>query len=148
MADVTASPVVVGVDGSTSSLEAVEWAGNYAATTGTPVKLVAAWDWPNSYGWPVPVPDSYSPSADADRVLAAASARLLEHHPSLSVTTVTVQGHPAHVLVDASKEAALLVVGCRGHSQLAGIFIGSVSEHCAARAHCPVVVVRGVHTAA
>lgn len=136
----TTSPVVVGVDGSTPSLAALDWAGDYAATTGTAVKVMAAWDWPNSYGWAVPVPDGYNPSADAERVLSIATSRLLERHPGLSVEAEAVQGHPAQMLVEASRTASLLVVGSRGHGQFAGMIIGSVSEHCAAQAHCPVLV--------
>jgi nucleotide-binding universal stress UspA family protein len=53
-----------------------------------------------------------------------------------------VEGHPAPVLVEASKAADLLVVGNRGHGEFVGMVIGSVSEHCAANAHCPVLVHR------
>lgn len=133
-------PVVVGVDGSPSSLAAIDWAGDYAAATGAPVKLVAVWDWPNSYGWAVPIPDDYDPSADAARVLDQSTERLLERHPALSVQSAVLQGHPAQQLVEASETAMLLVVGSRGHGQFAGMLIGSVSEHCAAHARCPVLV--------
>lgn len=143
MADVTALPVIVGVDGSASSLEAVDWAGDYADAVGAPIELVAAWDWPNSYGWPVLVPDGYSPLGDADHALAISSERLLGRHPSLHVTAETCQGYAARVLVDKSTSAALLVVGSRGHGQFTGMMIGSVSEQCVSHAHCPVVVIRG-----
>lgn len=137
--------VVVGVDGSPSSLEAIDWVGDYAAATNAPVELVAVWDWPNSYGWAIPLPEGYNPSADAERVLSESSARLLAGHPGLSVTTKAVEGHPAQVLVALSNGARLLVVGSRGHGQFAGMVIGSVSEHCAAQAHCPVLVFHRSH---
>ena len=54
------------------------------------------------------------------------------------------RGHPAEVLVAAAQGADLLVVGSRGHVALPGRLLGSVSEHVAARASCPVVVVRHV----
>ncbi|MDA8317745.1 MAG: universal stress protein [Actinomycetota bacterium] len=142
MADEVASRVIVGVDGSTSSLGAVGWAGDYAAATGAPITLVAAWEWPTSYGWSIPMPVDYNPSGDAQRILDDAAATLRERHPSLSVETQAVEGPPAQVLVDASETAALLVVGCRGHGQLTGMIIGSVSERCVAHAHCPVLVYR------
>ena len=142
MADEVASRVIVGVDGSTSSLGAVGWAGDYAAATGVPITLVAAWEWPTSYGWSIPMPADYDPAADAQRILDDAAARLRERHPSLAVETRPVEGPPAQVLVDASETAALLVVGCRGHGQLTGMIIGSVSERCVAHAHCPVLVYR------
>ena len=54
-----------------------------------------------------------------------------------------VYGHPAVVLVDASRTADLLVVGNRGHGAFTGMLTGSVSMHCVNNANCPVVVVRG-----
>ncbi len=137
--------VVVGVDGSASSLEAIDWVGEYAAVMNAPVELVAVWEWPNSYGWAIPLPDGYNPSADAERVLSESAARLLERHPGLSVTTKALEGHPAQVLVAVSDGAGLLVLGSRGHGQFAGMVIGSVSEHCAAQAHCPVLVFHRSH---
>jgi len=53
-----------------------------------------------------------------------------------------IDGHPAPVLVEASKGAELLVVGSRGHGEFVGMLIGSVSEYCAAHALCPVLVHR------
>jgi nucleotide-binding universal stress UspA family protein len=132
--------IVVGVDGSTSSIEAIDWAAAYAELTDARIALVAAWDWPSSYGWAIPLPDGYNPSADAERVLADAAARVVERHPGLKVATQALQGHPGQVLVKASEQATLLVIGSRGHGEFAGMLIGSVSEFCAARAHCPVVV--------
>jgi nucleotide-binding universal stress UspA family protein len=53
-----------------------------------------------------------------------------------------IEGNPAGALIDAAKGAQLLVVGCRGHNTLAGLLLGSVSQHCVQHAPCPVVVVR------
>ena len=53
-----------------------------------------------------------------------------------------MSGHPAPILVEASKGADLLVVGSRGHGEFVGMLIGSVSEYCATNAHCPVLVHR------
>lgn len=145
MGDNASSRVVVGLDGSAPSLDALDWAGSFAASTGAPIELVAAWSWPSSYGWAVPLPEGYSPAADAERVLSEGRARLLERHPGLPVTTVALEGHPAQVLVELSDGAALLVVGSRGHGQFAGMVMGSVSEHCAAHAHCPVLVFHRTH---
>jgi nucleotide-binding universal stress UspA family protein len=52
-------------------------------------------------------------------------------------------GHPAQVLIEASREADLLVVGSHGHGAFTGMVLGSVSIHCVTSAFCPVVVVRG-----
>ena len=61
---------------------------------------------------------------------------------SAAVTTEVVPGHAGAVLVEASRRAALLVVGSRGRGRLAEALLGSVSEHCVRHAACPVVVVR------
>jgi nucleotide-binding universal stress UspA family protein len=139
------SRVVVGLDGSAPSLDALDWAGSFAESAGARIELVTAWSWPSSYGWAVPLPEGYSPASDAERVLSEARVRLLERHPGLEVTTAALEGHPAQVLVERSDGAALLVVGSRGHGQFAGMVIGSVSEHCAAHAHCPVLVFHRPH---
>ena len=60
----------------------------------------------------------------------------------MTVTRHLVSGHPAPVLIEASRHAALLVVGRSGHGGFAGMVIGSVSQHCVSHAACPVVVVR------
>ncbi len=52
------------------------------------------------------------------------------------------EGQAALVLIERSHHADLLVVGCRGHGEFSGMLIGSVSQHCAAHAHCPVLVYR------
>ena len=54
-----------------------------------------------------------------------------------------IEGYPGPALVDAPPVGAdLLVVGSRGHSELADILLGSVGMHCATHAHCPVLVYR------
>jgi nucleotide-binding universal stress UspA family protein len=55
---------------------------------------------------------------------------------------VIVNGHPSDVLVRHSRHADLLVLGSRGHTQVAGMLLGSTSDHCTRHASCPVMVVR------
>ena len=62
----------------------------------------------------------------------------------MSIDPRVVNGHPAPILVEASKGADLLVVGSRGHGEFVGMLIGSVSEYCATNAHCPVLVHRAI----
>lgn len=138
--------IVVGVDGSAPSLEALTWAAAQADATGAVLEAVTAWQWPTGYGWPLPFPEGFDPSADAERALEAALAPVRAGRPTLEIATRVVEGHPAEVLVDASRGATLLVVGNRGHGAFAGMLLGSVSEHCAAHAHCPVVVTRSQPT--
>jgi nucleotide-binding universal stress UspA family protein len=134
--------IVVGVDGSKCSLAALEWAGRQAELTGLPLQLVTAWHWPTAYGAPIVVPTDFSPVVSAEMVLEAAAKVVREAHPDVEISTDVNEGHPASVLVKASEGAALLVVGSRGHGEFVGMLLGSVSEHCVAHAHCPVLILR------
>jgi nucleotide-binding universal stress UspA family protein len=58
------------------------------------------------------------------------------------VQPLVKQGNPAHVLIEQSSDVDLLVVGTRGHGGFAGLILGSVSQHVAAYAKCPVAVIR------
>jgi nucleotide-binding universal stress UspA family protein len=134
--------IVVGVDGSPSSLDALSWASRQAHLTGTTLEIVMTWQWPSSYGWVAPIPDDFDPEEDLRRSLEAAAASARATYPDLSIDPLLVSGHPAPILVEASKGADLLVVGSRGHGEFVGMLLGSVSEHCAMNAHCPVLVHR------
>ena len=75
-------------------------------------------------------------------ILSKAADDLHAKYPDIDISFRVVQGHPAPILVEASKGADLLVVGSRGHGEFVGMLIGSVSEYCAADAQCPVLVHR------
>jgi nucleotide-binding universal stress UspA family protein len=137
-----AGRVVVGLDGSPASLDALDWAARQADLTGSSLEVVMTWRWPSSYGWAVPVPDDFDPEEDVRAALESSIARVRAAYPDLAIDPRVVSGHPAPVLVEASKGADLLVVGSRGHGEFVGMLIGSVSEYCATNAHCPVVVHR------
>jgi len=134
--------IVVGIDGSPSSLDALAWAARQADLTGSSLEIVMTWEWPSSYGWAVPVPTDFDPEEDVRRSLEAAVERVRAEYPDLSIDPRVVSGHPAPILVEASKGADLLVVGSRGHGEFVGMLIGSVSEYCATNARCPVLVHR------
>ena len=134
--------IVAGIDGSPSSLDALAWAARQAALTGGRLQVVMAWDWPSSPGWSVPVPDDYHPEGDVQLDVEAAVASVHREHPDLPVDSKVVEGHPAPILVEASRGADLLVVGSRGDGAFVGMLLGSVSEYCVTHAHCPVVVHR------
>ena len=135
--------VVVGIDGSACSAEALSWATEYVELTDAVLEAITTWEWPHTYGVALVVPLGYDPEADARRVLDETLRSVRDLHPDIRIAPVVVQGHPAPALVEASREADLLVVGSRGHGEFAGMLLGSVSEHCVTNAHCPVVVVRG-----
>jgi len=137
--------VVVGVDGSAESVAALRWAARYATATGAPVRAMLAWHYPGAAGGP---PIEKAPKAVHDQTdaqmhetLDAAIAKAGQE--AAGVEKVTAYGHPAQVLIEASKEAGLLVVGRHGHGAFTGMLLGSVSIHCVTGAHCPVVVIRG-----
>jgi nucleotide-binding universal stress UspA family protein len=135
-------PIVVGVDGSPSSLAALDWAARQGELTGSSLELVMAWEWPTTYGAPFMFATDWNPAQDAAKVLDSAVATVRAAHPGVDIHSTVVEGHPAVALVAASKGAQLLVVGSRGHGEFAGMLLGSVSEHCVTNANCPVLVLR------
>lgn len=134
--------IVVGVDGSQPSLNALEWAARQAEFTGATLEAVTTWEWPSSYGWTPPWPEDWNPGTDAQKVLDEALERVRRSHPSIAVNPRVAEGHAAPILIDASRGADLLALGSRGHGEFAGMLLGSVSEHCVTNAHCPVLVMR------
>ncbi len=112
--------VVVGVDGSEASADALRWAVRYARMTGATVRAVTVWHYPASFGW---APTTAIPEMDLEGDARQALKETLEQ-------------------VVGAEDADLLVVGSRGHGAFAGMLLGSVSEHCVHHATCPVVVIR------
>jgi nucleotide-binding universal stress UspA family protein len=135
--EINAPLIVVGVDGSTGSQEALRWAIAQAEVSGAAVEAIMAWHLPEAYAL---TPRDYE--ADARVELQSAIEKTLDPGRRSSVTARVVPGRPGHVLVDASNHAQLLVVGRHGHGYLLGKLIGSTSEYCVHHAVCPVVVVR------
>ncbi|MEU8233204.1 universal stress protein [Actinoplanes sp. NPDC048967] len=142
-AEVRDTDIVVGVDGSPSSKAALRWALGQARRTGGRVQAVTSWEFPAYYGMGAVFPyEDFA--ATAGKILSEAVQEALgAGELDVPVLETVVAGHPAQVLIDLSAHAALLVVGSRGHGAFTGTLLGSVSQHCAQHAHCPVVVVRG-----
>ncbi|MET9101777.1 universal stress protein [Streptomyces antibioticus] len=137
-------PLVVGVDGSASSLRAVDWAVDEAARHGLPLRLVHASRW-ERYERALPSFTTGLPAGDATaRTVAAACARRAElRNPEVKVSEEVLPDDAVSALLRAAPESFALVVGDRGRGELAALLLGSVSLAVAARAVCPVVVVRG-----
>ncbi len=133
--------IVVGVDGASSSMAAAEWAANQAQLLGATLEALMTWEWTATYGWSPGDPE-YDPRHDCEVVMEGALEPIRGRHPGVRIKAIVEEGHPAHHLVEASDRADLLVVGSRGDGELAGMLLGSVTEHCVADAHCPVVVLR------
>ena len=138
----TVGRIVVGMDGSPASVAALEWAAGMAGSTGALVEVIGTWEWPTGYGAAVMIPTDYDPAADTGQLVREAILSARQHHPDVGFVPLVVEGHPTTVLVDASRGAELLALGSRGHGEVGGLLLGSVTEHCAARAQCPVLVVR------
>lgn len=135
--------IVVGVDGSASSAEALRWAAAQARVTEGTLRVVHAWSPPAiaTVGIP-PLRFDWSELREhAQHFPAEFAAEVLGDEPGISIVTIAKSGGAAQVLVDESANADLLVVGSLGTGGLKGMVLGSVGHHCAAHARCPVVVV-------
>ncbi len=134
--------IVVGVDGSRSSMKALRWAIRQAKLTGAEVEAVTAWSYPSGYGWAPFSEAAVDFEGDAGKILVEALAEVSGTAPDVVVEPLVVQGHAADVLIRAAKGADLLVVGSRGHGGFTGMLLGSVSQQCVQHAPCPVLVLR------
>jgi nucleotide-binding universal stress UspA family protein len=135
----TTNRIVVGVDGSDASVDALRWALGQAGLTSSELEVLISWAVPSQLA--ELAVDKIDWDARAKALLEDTLAAV-HVEKDLQVTRTARPGHPAQVLMDASRDADLLVVGSRGHDGFAGMLLGSVSTHVAAHAHCPVVVVR------
>lgn len=120
-------PLVVGIDGSEASLEAVDWAADEAVRHKVPLHLVHA----------------AAPDRDTSDLIVAASERARKNAPTVRLSSEVLHDDAASALVAIGRNAFALVLGSRGLGDLAGMLLGSVSLAVAGRADCPVVVVRG-----
>jgi nucleotide-binding universal stress UspA family protein len=133
--------VVVGVDGSASSINALRTAAAVATATGAELDAVTAWEYPASYGW-VAGAVEWRPDSDATGILTTAIDEAFVESKPPGLRCIVREGHPAKILIEASADAELLVVGSRGHGGFVGLLLGSVSAYCAEHAACPVLVAR------
>ncbi|WP_327381892.1 universal stress protein [Streptomyces sp. NBC_01207] len=137
--------VIVGVDGSPSSLAAVETAAREARWRGAGLRVVHAFHWPV-----MPVPLGPVPQDPAERefrdvvenLVAEAVERARTVAPEVDVTHAVVTGEPLTVLEAQSRGAELMVVGSRGMGGFVGLLVGSTTVRIAAHGQCPVLVVR------
>ncbi len=129
--------VIVAVDGSPSSLEALRQGRLQARLLGTTVLAVCAWHQQNGLFPPM----SYHPEEDSREILHNSIREAFHPDVVTDVDAVPVNGDPADALIRLSAGAAMLVVGSRGHSGVVGTMLGSVSARIAAHAACPVLVV-------
>jgi nucleotide-binding universal stress UspA family protein len=131
--------IVVGVDGSRYSRDALSWALEDAEARGGDVMAVLSWQIPF-----VSIPGGFDreelEKTYQDYIIEIVSA--VAPSPPVPLITVVAEGDPAESLITAARNADLLVLGTRGRSPFAGMVLGSVSQRCAAAARCPVVLVK------
>lgn len=133
--------IVVGIDGSDPSKEALRWAVRQAKLTGAPIDAVIAWRYPAGYGWSMDIGE-IDLEGDARRALTAVVDEVRARAPEVTIRPAVAEGPPADVLVRASADADLLVVSRRGHGAFASAVLGSVSLGVVLHAKCPVLVVQ------
>lgn len=132
--------IVVGVDGSPASIDALRWAAKQAKLTGNRLEAVLTFQYPTQYD-EIFYGDTTAWSEPAERRLDEVLVKAGIGDEQACDKTV-VNGHPAGVLLERSANAELLVVGSRGRGGFTGLLLGSVSTSVMAHAVCPVVVVR------
>jgi nucleotide-binding universal stress UspA family protein len=140
--------IVVGIDGSDASKQALRWAVEEARAHGARVTAVHAWE------SPPPVPDvAPMPAIDfvnvipelrtaAEKLVTDVVEEVVGDDTSVTVELAAVEASPANALIDAAREADLVVVGSRGLGGFKALVLGSVSHQVAQHAPCPVVIHR------
>lgn len=141
--------IVVGVDGSASSISAVEWGAQQAMLEHRPLALLHTFHVEGIYWLPAM---GYDPSEirrllreDGAKLLDAAEHRAGEIAPEVEVWRVHGDADARSALIDASHTASMVVLGSRGRGPVASTFMGSVSVTVLRHAACPVVVCRAEH---
>ena len=141
--------IVVGVDGSDGAQRALEWALEEARRRGAVLHVVTAWLHTPVVGFPEAVTlaslsDEIEADtrATADAALAKAAVAVTgSETPGVEVVMDVRRDPPVHALLDAAREATMLVVGSRGLGGFRGLLLGSISQQCAHHSSCAVVIV-------
>ncbi|WP_341953414.1 universal stress protein [Salinibacterium sp. TMP30] len=132
--------IVVGVDGSDSSIEALRAAERTAQAFGTSLEAVTTWTYP--VGAEVALLSGWSPEEDANEIIEAVAEQVFGGDRPSWFSTKVKPGLAAHALIEESIGAEMLILGSRGRGGFVGLLLGSVSTACAQHAHCPVLIVR------
>ncbi|QCB97088.1 universal stress protein [Arthrobacter sp. PAMC25564] len=132
--------IVVGVDGSAQSQAALDWGVQEARLRQGQVLALATWHLPYVADAAGQAWDYAAFEQDVQAVLAEELQRVAD--PAVQITGQVVEGNPAAALVEASRDADLVIVGSRGRGGFAGLLLGSVSSNLAHHAHCPVLIIR------
>jgi len=138
----SALPILLGVDASPASEAAIAFA--YQAAAERRVPLIAAHSWTEAFTAPALTSLMYRSEDQAyeEELLAQRLAGWAEKYPDVEVTRIVVHDRAAHLLIEKSHAAQLVVVGSRGHGEFAGLVLGSVSNALVHKSACPVAIVR------
>jgi nucleotide-binding universal stress UspA family protein len=142
--DAVVGRIVVGVDGSHGSQAALDWAIDEAMRCDAELILVHGWTYPYQgprTGVTEPRDDM---RLDAMRTLEASALHVRELAPTLRCHSIISEQSAAKAVIDAGKEADLVVVGSRGHGGFSALLIGSVSRTVLQHADVPVAIIRAV----
>jgi nucleotide-binding universal stress UspA family protein len=131
--------IVVGVDGSKPSVDALLWARLMGRAMHAELDVITSWQYPAAYGMAGWASD-WSPQGDAAALLEDTLRLAFAQDRPVGLRTTVMEGHAANALVNASTGAELLVVGSRGHGGFVGLLLGATSAHCAEHAACSVLI--------
>jgi nucleotide-binding universal stress UspA family protein len=132
--------IAIGVDGSKLSELALAWAITEGRLRRATVRVMTAWEYPAVVAGMEGVLDDSNVEVAARHTQAVVLGRV--PHEDVDVTAEVVHGSGSAVLIDASKQADLVVVGSRGYGGFAGLLLGSTSTQVVHHAACTVMVVR------
>ena len=143
------SGIFVGIDGSTHSQTALDWAMREAGIRHAPLTVitvheVAASGWGGSLEFPADEIMREEEKKAVQETVDKAAAQLGDAAPT-EITVQALMGSQAPLLIEASEAADLLVVGSRGSGGFARLLLGSVSTQVAEHAQCPVTIIRHNH---
>lgn len=133
--------VVVGIDGSESSVKALREGRRIAEALGVPLEAVAVWQQSHSMYDFYQSQSGWTPESEIEKLLTDASEAAFGSDQPARYTKTVLKGTPTRGLIRHSAGAEMLVLGSRGHGGFAGLLLGSVSSACVAHATCPVLIV-------
>lgn len=136
--------IVVGVDGSPESKEALRWAARLADAEKATIEVVSAWEDPVTYGWAAyPTYPESNPRAELEKATEQDVDEVFGEQRPAGLEIKVAEGTPVRVLLRAAKDAVAIVVGSRGRGGFKELLLGSVSHAVTQHATVPVLVVHG-----